>query len=188
MPKVTKNTPVPSPITKEGKDLITKAKDLLHEPSRTEEKMKARFWTRFKPGPLTRPEDLSASDISRILGNRSIEKQWADVSFREWFLDASEEREQVKFLFNKGLQALEHILSDPTNNSSAVVNALKLLAELNGNISKQVVEKFIDDDINKMDENQLETYLASKGVKFAHPVTEAEFEEVTKKDSEVEGD
>ena len=178
MPPKKPSDETPSIISsKESKSLAKMSKDLIHEPNRPQEKMKARFWTRFAPGPMVTIENLSIEDLNRILGNTSMVKYWGNASFRDWFLDQGEERETVRFLFNRGLAALETILLNPEASPGAVVTAVKLLGEMSGFIQKNQQDKFADDDINKMSERELESYLEAKGVKFAHPVGIVDIEE-----------
>lgn len=142
------------------------ASDVLFSPSVPQAKVKARFWVRFTPGPFMGPSGITVEEAMRVTGCPTLKKWWGEKGFKEWFLNKEEERERIKYLFNKGLDAVEEILMDPAANPNAKANLIKMLAEMTGHLGKtKPVEKFADQEIEKMDEQQLETYLTKKGVK-----------------------
>ena len=137
----------------------------LFSPTDAMAKVKARFWTKFQPGPLVGVENVSLSVVAQVTKSAALNRWWDDEGFRDWFLNRDEERERIKYLFNKGLDTIEHILDNPEANANAKANLIKMLAEMNGYLGKKPVEKFADTEINAMSEQQLMGYLERKGVK-----------------------
>lgn len=143
------------------------AEKVLFVPTDVQQKIKAKFWTRFTPGPLVSEENISLSKALEITDCPKIRDWWHRPGFREWLLNKNEEQERVKYLFNKGLDAIESILDNPdVKTINAKANIIKMLAEMNGYLGKRPIEKFADEDINKMSEHQLRSFLERKGVKI----------------------
>ena len=153
--------------TVESKTVTKLADNILFEPTATQSKIKAKFWSRYHPGPFDSPSDgkITLATALEVTGSTSLRKYWSQPGFREWFLNRDEEREKLKYLFNKALDSAEKILDNPEANPNAKANIIKMLAEMNGFMGKKQIEKFADDDINKMSEKQLKEFLTKKGVK-----------------------
>ena len=154
-----------SVTVKKQKEISKLADTVIFSPSSSQAKVKARFWTRYQTGPLA-ASSLSITEIQRITGSSSIPKWWAEPGFPEWFLNKDEERERLRYLFNRGLDTMEEILCNPEANANAKANIIKMLAEMNGYLGKRPEEKFADEQINKMSENQLIAFLEKKGVRI----------------------
>ena len=137
---------------------------VIFEPTSTQAKLKAKFWTRFQPGPLVNTGTLTLAKAAEITGSTQLKKWWYIPGFLEWFMNKEEERERLKYLFNKGLDTIENILDNPEANANAKANIIKMLAEMNGYLGKKPIEKFADESINKMSEAQLKEFLERKGV------------------------
>lgn len=138
----------------------------LYSPNLREEKLKAKFWQKFKPGPFGSVDNITATDIKKVTGSTVVDSSWKKPGFREWFLNQDEEREQIRFLFNKSLKVAEGMLVDPEVNANARVNIIKMLAEMTGYLTKnKPEEKFSDESINKMNQDQLEEFLRQKNVR-----------------------
>lgn len=188
MPKKPINTNVDSPLTgkvskptvkvKQTKELSDK---VLFSPTAPQQKVKARFWTRFRPGPYADPSNISESMALQVTGSASIRRWWSQPGFVEWFRNREEERERLKYLFNKSLDTLEEILGDPSANPTSKINGIKLLAEMNGYLNKTKQEEFADDSINKMSEQQLKEFISRNGIKI---VEEKIIETIPEKEQE----
>ena len=165
MTKIIKNTTLSKDESKEIKPNKL-AEQVIFTPSANQSKIKARFWTRYQPGPFSSPENMTMAEALEVTGSAQLRKWWAVPGFTEWFMNRDEERERLKYLFNKGLDTMESMLDNPDTNANAKANLIKMLAEMNGYLGKKPVEKFADEDINKMSENQLKTFLEKKGVKI----------------------
>lgn len=152
----------PAPTYKDVPGLADKA---IFEPSIPQKKVKARFWTRYQPGPFTSSESITAAFIAKITGSTGIRGWWSKPGFKDWFLNQDEQKEKINFLFDKALLSLEQILDNPDANPNAKINGIKMLAEMTGYLGKKPVEKFADDDINKMSESQLVAFIEKTGRK-----------------------
>lgn len=151
---------------KKQQEIKTLSKQFIFEPTKAQAKLKAKFWTRFQPGPMQSSDNITLSVAMDVTSNTSLEKYWREPGFRDWFLNNQEERERLRYLFNKSLDAVENILDNPEANANAKANLVKLLAEMTGHLSKKPVEKFSDESINRMSEHELKTFLSKKGVRL----------------------
>lgn len=173
MPKKILNsikTAEPANAVKPGKPAVNKSelKALMFSPSEAQSRAKSRFWSRYQSGPLApSADDISALQAAQIIGSSAVESWWTDKGFRDWFLNKDEEREKIKHLFNKSLNELDGIVSDPAVSPAVKVNAIKLLADLNGNTKKtERPVEFADAQINNMTEEQLYQFLKRFGVEI----------------------
>lgn len=140
---------------------------LFYQPSNNDQKLKAKFWNRFSPGPGVNLNSITLAGVKRVVNSSSLEQLWLKPGFKDWFLNKDETRERLVYLFNKSLDTLESILDNELANANARMNAVKLLAEMTGHLVKKGgPEKFADQEIENMTENQLKEYLTRKGVKL----------------------
>ena len=144
--------------------------DLFYQPNNNQQRLKAKFWTRFTPGPFINDfSKLTLEMVMKVTNSPSLKAWWQQPGFKEWFLNKEDEKEKLRYLFDKSLDTLEQILDNPEANVNAKVNAVKLLAEMTGNLSRKgAPEKFADQEIENMSESQLQAYLTKKGVKVVH--------------------
>lgn len=166
---------VPAKAEKNLPKLVDK---FLFAPTNNMIKIKSKFWSKYNPGPFSSPDNLTMAQALKVTDSPSLERWWSEPGFVEWFTNREEEREKIKYLLNKALDSLESVLDDPTTNPNAKVNATKVLLETAGYLTKKPVEKFADDQINKMSEQQLMAFLEQKGVK----ITQEKVVEVDGKD------
>lgn len=166
MSKEVKNSVTPEPST--GlKDL---AEAVLFTPNPAHKKLKGKFWSRFMPGPLINIDSMSAVDAIEITKDPRLQKLWSQPGFKDWFLNRDENRERLEYLFTLALDTAEEILSNPDTNPGARVNMVKVVGELANKFpNKWQQEKFTDDEINKMSELQLKSWLERKGVLLDRP-------------------
>ena len=148
----------------EEKSLSDLADKVIFTPTKRQRQVKAKFWSRFQPGPFANPDTLSMADVMAITRASSLKEWWSKDGFKEWFMNREEAREKLEYLFMKALDTAEDIMDDPAAQASAKVNAIKVVAELANKFPSKQVEKFADDEINKMDEKQLRVYLEKKGL------------------------
>lgn len=146
------------------KNLPQLADKVIFSPTARQRQVKAKFWTRFQPGPFSQPGSLSMAEVQRITGASSLKEWWPKPGFQEWFMNREESREKLEYLFMKALDTAEELLDDPNAQASAKVNMIKVIAGLADKYPSKQQEKFSDDDINRMDEKQLKAYLESQGV------------------------
>lgn len=138
---------------------------VVYAPTSSQAQVKAQFWHRFQPGPMATLEDLTLAKAIQITQCNRLRDWWSQPGFLSWFLNKDEAREKMHYLFNQGLDALQEILMNPEANANAKVNSVKLLAEMTGYLTKKPVERFADDEINSMSKEQVQKYLASRGIK-----------------------
>lgn len=140
----------------------------IFSPNAQQKRCKTAFWSRYTPGPSTPlPENMTVAFAQELTNSASLKKWWGEPGFQAWFLNQSEAREQVEYLFDRSLEVAEELLNSDTAKAGEKVALIKFLAELAGKIPKaggNNVERFADADIDKMDENQLKAYLTRKGV------------------------
>lgn len=164
-------------LSQEGaKDIKEMSKDVIFSPTAMMERIKAKFWTNFVPGPFNDKDNLSAVDVASVVKSAKINEWWSLPGFVDWFMNRQEEKEKLKYLFNKSLSTLERILDNPEVNANAQVNAIKILAEMNGFLIKggNLQQKFADDHLNQMTAKELEAmlekqaldYIKAKGLKL----------------------
>lgn len=180
MPKKPLNTPVipaphispdagvsVSPQAPSSKELAQLGNQVLYEPTPKQQKIKARFWNRFQPGPFSSPDTVSLAEAQQVTGVAGLKAWWDKPGFKEWFLNRDEGREKVEYLFIKALEAVELMLFDEKSQASAKVNALKVLAELaNKYPNNKSTQTSGDSSIASMSEAELVKYLERKGVQI----------------------
>jgi hypothetical protein len=165
MAKKTMNTSINQATDVVKKGLTELTDKILFSPTARHKQLKARFWARYQPSPfLPSPDKMTALEISKICDSSTIRDSWYIDGFKEWFLNKEEARERLEYLFMKSLDTAEAILDDPAAQASAKVNLIKVLSELSNKFPSRYAEKFADDDIGKMTEQQLKAYLERKGI------------------------
>jgi hypothetical protein len=161
--KEIKNTQVGSLPT--GANFNKLAEEVMFSPAPAQKRLKAKFWARYVPGPLTDIDSLSLEDVAEIVRDARIKTNWSISGFREWFLNRDENRERLEYIFTLGLDAAEEILTNPEANPASKVNMLKVIGELAAKFpNKWQQERFVDDEINKMSEFQLKAWLERRGI------------------------
>jgi len=185
--------PLNSNITKEGTDSplegalgtvkSNKPSNLIFTPTPSMKRIKARFWTRYQETPTSQISDVTAAEIAKVTGSAGIKNWWSKDGFKDWFLNKNEDKERISYLFDMSLEKLEDMINDPSVNAGVRLNAIKLLAEMNGNIgkSKKQPERFADEQIEKMSESQLIEFIKEKQIKL---VEEKIIEAETSKDGD----
>jgi hypothetical protein len=144
--------------------------ELIFTPTLLQKRLKAEFWVAYNDNPLVSLDQISLLEANTYVRTRKLNNWWSIPGFRDWFLNRSEYRERLEFLFNLSMDAIEEILlsTDPKV-QSARVNAIKIIAEL-GNKYPRGVNKgegqYLDSAIASMDKAQLEVFLQKQGVQM----------------------
>ncbi len=165
--KILNSLPVnsePVTVVKSERKLNQLTEDILYRPSDADCKVKARFWSRFEPGPLLTYNNITPELVIKLTGVTSITQNWYKPGFKAWFLNKDEAREKLEYLFMKSLDAAEQIITNEELQPSARVNMIKIIAELAAKFPTKKEEKYADKDINDMNESELKAYLDRKGV------------------------
>jgi uncharacterized protein (DUF924 family) len=142
------------------------SQDLFFRPSDSHRKLKSRFWIAFSDSPLQGAKAITPTMVARITGDHRVIKWWSMPGFKEWFTNADENRERLEFLFSLALDAAENILrNEDPKAQGARVNVIKAIAELANKLpERRVTPIYADEQIQKMDKNQLEEYLKRQGI------------------------
>lgn len=139
---------------------------VLFKPNSNQRRIKAQFWSRYTPGPFSNPDRITLAEVMQVTRSKMPESWWPAGGFQEWFMNRDEGRERLEYLFMKALDTAEDIMDNPEVNGNAKVQMIKVIAELANKFPSKFVEKYSDDDINRMDDKQLRNYLERKGIKF----------------------
>lgn len=167
MSKEVRNTQLDTIVTTDPGKITDLADNVIYTPTATAKKLKAKFWARYTPGPNIGPDSITAVEVMDICKDTRAKGLWAQPGFRDWFLNRDENRERIEHLFGLALDAAESILTDESAHASAKVNMIKVIGELANKFpSRYQQERFTDDDINKMNEIQLKTWLEKRGIKM----------------------
>lgn len=146
--------------------------ELTYLPSPEQRKSKSSFWVRFNDNPICEPQDISLQLALQFVDDSRLSKWWSQDGFKEWFRNRDEFRQRIEYLAHLSLDTLESVLIDPMSQSSAKVNAAKLLMEVARKMPpKQAVEQYLDQKIAEMDRKQLEEFVKSR-MKLLTPATD----------------
>jgi hypothetical protein len=147
-------------MTRKNIDFVDLVEELDFVASRSQQEAKAGFWAVAADSPMVDPADLTLAAVQQLCPDTRIKHWWSQPGFREWFCNKNEWRQRVEYLVNKGLDAIEDVLSDPDAAPSARVKAFEVLARLSDKEPARVKEvRFSDSFINNMSEAQLEEYV-----------------------------
>jgi hypothetical protein len=156
--------------------------DIIFIPTPVQRRIKAAFWASWGDNPIVDHKNLSLANVMGVVGDSRMQKWWTQPGFKEWFSNQEEFKQRVEYLVHTALDTLEHILVDETANSSARVNAAKLLLEAADKMPRKYAkEKVLDEKINKMGKQELEAWLDRQGVSITGTiVTQSEVEDESK--------
>lgn len=147
------------------------ASELTYHPESSQRRAKSAFWARFSEAPLCEPEDISLAIALKFSGDNRVSRWWAQDGFKEWFKNRDEFRQRMEYLAQLALDCLEGILVDDGAQTSARVNAAKLIMEVARKTpSKATQEKFLDAQIASMDKKEVDAYI-QKRIGLAPPST-----------------
>ena len=140
--------------------------DLIFKPTYEQIQVKAAFWAKFSENPLVDSQSIDLPTVQRFVNDPRLEKWWIHYGFREWFLNEEEFVQRLQAIAFLALGTLEEVLSNPDANPSARVNAAKLAFEAANKMPQkwQKGPQYLDTDIQKMDQAQLENYLRQRSL------------------------
>lgn len=138
---------------------------IIYRPTYEQVQIKTAFWHKFSTSPTVDLSAITLSTVQKFVSEPRLDRWWHVYGFKEWFLNEDEFAQRATSLAHMALDSLEDILSNPDANPSARVNAAKLAMEI-ANKMPQKWQKtlYLDDQIQKMDQSQLESYLRQKGL------------------------
>lgn len=137
--------------------------ELTFLPSPEQRKAKSAFWARFQENPLCEPSEISLAVATRFCGDGRLSRWWGQEGFRDWFRNSDEFRQRLEYLVNLSLDSIEYVLTDPKAQSSAKVNAAKLLMEVARKMPpKGATTVYLDENISKMSKKELEEFITKK--------------------------
>lgn len=154
------------PSTKNVKSALTQVlDDIIFSPSIPQRKLKAAFWTRYGQNPMATVSTMTGDLASRISGSSSVKSWWEQPGFKEWFLNEDEFRQKLEYLASLALDTIEEVLLDPEANANAKSSMSKLVLEAASKMpSKWQNTKYMDEQVQKMDEAQLEAFIKQRGI------------------------
>jgi hypothetical protein len=140
--------------------------DLIFRPSYEQVQVKAAFWAKFSANPLTDTQNIDLPTAQKFVNDPRLEKWWTHYGFKEWFLNEEEFLQRLQAIAFLALGTLEEVLMNPDANPSARVNAAKLAFEAANKMPQkwQKGPQYLDTDIQKMDQAQLENFLRQKSL------------------------
>jgi hypothetical protein len=137
-------------------------------PAPIHQQLRAQFWARFAPSPFESKENITLATAQNYVNDSRLKRYWGTPGFKEWFCRQNENMERLEYLWSIGLDAAETILRDQTGQAGPKIQLLKLIAEVTNKLPKaKSEERFSDDKINKMNEDELNEFLAVRKVKPA---------------------
>lgn len=123
-------------------------------------KAKATFWSYFMGNELPAPEAVDLALARRHCGDSRITNWWTYPGFEDWFCNSEEFKQRIEFLAHLALDNIEDILRDKQANSTAKINAVKLVMEIGNKLpGKQQQDKYADEKIAEMNKDQLEEFI-----------------------------
>jgi len=134
-------------------DLVT----VEFSPTAAMRRLKATFWASFEG----EADSITAKLVTEVTDNTSVTRWWSVEGFKTWFLAKNEHEARHQYLHSLALDALEEILlSDDARLQSARVAAAKTVAELANKFpAKNAAPKYLDEDVQNMNQAQLKLYI-----------------------------
>lgn len=129
----------------------------IYQPSLTERKIKARFWSLWLEGPSRGEATMEAA--AEILGEPSLTRKAENPAFQVWFLNRFEAVEKMRYLAQLGLEVVEDILVSPEEKTSDKLKAVSLINDLVKATAPKQEAVYADESINKMSDEQLEALI-----------------------------
>ena len=147
---------------KDSEDKFLALADDIFVPTIEMRKLKQKFFYSWNQGP-----SKGAPTIAQVIEttkSRSIETWSRKPGFKEWFFNDQEAGQKLEYLFDIGLDALEALIISGERASDRL-KAIELVAKLSQKIGKPEAQvKYLDEDIQGMNERQLDEYLRKVGV------------------------
>ena len=145
------------------------------KPTRAQQLAKARFYKYLEYNPMIKLESLSVSAMEKACKSRSLDKWMGQEGFKEWWYDDNAVPAKIAACAELALERLYEILtSDIESGKEAKVtardllNAIDKVLELNSLYpNKQKEIRFLDKEIEKLDESSAITALQDIKLKLA---------------------
>lgn len=165
-PTYNKDKKGPKMNTAAKKQVVEVVGDLIFRPTYEQVQVKAAFWAKFSENPLVDSQNIDLPTAQKFVNDPRLEKWWTHYGFKEWFLNEEEFVQRLQAIAFLALGTLEEVLSNPDANPSARVNAAKLAFEAANKMPQkwQKGPQYLDTDIQKMDQAQLENFLRQKSL------------------------
>jgi DNA-binding transcriptional regulator GbsR (MarR family) len=138
-----------------------------YKPTLPQRKAKSTFWARLTARGVTDVSQWGIDDVAGVLrSNRSIRKWYSEPGFSEWFTNRAEYEERIQASELRALDVIDDIMEDINAKHSDRLAAAKVALELSGKLGKSnKTEKFLDEEIAKMSEDEVRRYLARRSAK-----------------------
>lgn len=147
------------------KKAVAVVDDIIFKPTYDQVQIKAAFWAKFSTNPLVDVHNIGLTTVQKFVSDARIDRWWHVYGFKEWFLNEEEFSQRALALAHLAVEALEDILLNPDANPSARVNAAKLSMEIANKMPQKWQKvQYLDDQVQKMDQAQLEQFLRQKGL------------------------
>jgi hypothetical protein len=143
-------------------EAIEQALDSVYVPSVEQRRVKAAFLAAITDDPSVDPtEFVTLARAVQVTGQRKLEHWWKQEGFVAWFNNRDEFRQRLEYLNQLALDKAEEILHDDNpKTASARVSLIKTLMEAGGKMAaKQKEVKLLDDVVQRMNRQQLESFL-----------------------------
>lgn len=139
----------------------------VFSPTREQQQAKASFWSFFMSGDVSVAPKYDLATALRYSRDKRMRQWWDLPGFQSWFHNKDEFRQKAEFLSNSALHHLEAILVDEKAQAGAKVQAIKLIMELSGKLSKSTDgDKFADEKISRMSRVELEEFIRNQSEKL----------------------
>jgi hypothetical protein len=146
-----------------GKTFDAIIEDITFLPSPEQRKNKAAFWASYADNPMASSDNVTLALALQTTKEPRLRRWWPVPGFSEWYSNKDEFRQRLEYLANLGLDTIEDILLDPEANANARMNAAKLMLEAASKMpNKWNQEKFLDEHIQKMGQQELESWIAKR--------------------------
>lgn len=154
----------------ESISLSTQDEALTYRPTEAQQRVKARFWSRWADVAGREP---TLAVIKQLTGSAALEQWWGKPGFKDWFLNTSVTEERLAYLLHLALSSAEDILLNTSDKAqSARVQMVKIVAEMSGKLRSTGLpaaavggkEKKLD-AISRMGKAELIKLLEEQGLK-----------------------
>jgi len=128
--------------------IMKRVEDLGFDPTPNQRKVKSAFWARYRDDPVIQPELMTVAEIQQLIHAPSMEKWWADKSFRSWFLNADEWRHQLEFIMDEWIARAATLLTSGVLSDKDFLQFGKLMADISGRASGGAAQKQITKELS----------------------------------------
>ena len=123
---------------------------------------KSNFWSFFMSGDALPPQNIDFATAARYGCDRRMSDWWDLEGFQDWFQNKDEFRQRVEFISDLALDELQLLIRDKMTNASAKVAAIKMVMELGSKLASKSNDKVLDEDLNNMSKQDLEKFIQDR--------------------------